>query len=121
MFPGEHLVEGAIREVFEETGVRTRFESLTCFRHWHEYRFGKSDIYFVCRLSPLSESISRQVEEIDECRWMPVEEYLAADNVSPFNKRIVRAAMDSTGVEPTPMEGYDDHSRFEFFGPGEPP
>ena len=120
LHPGEHLVDGVIREIKEETGVRTKFESVVCFRHWHGYRFGKSDIYFVCRLSPLSESISRQVEEIDECRWMPVEEYLAADNVSPFNKRIVRAAMDGKGVEPSPMEGYDDHSRFEFFVPGEP-
>jgi 8-oxo-dGTP pyrophosphatase MutT (NUDIX family) len=120
LHPGEHLVDGVVREIKEETGVHTRFESVVCFRHWHGYRFGKSDIYFVCRLSPLSESISRQVEEIDECRWMPVREYLAADNVSPFNKRIVRAAMDSNGVAPTPMDGYDDHSRFEFFVPERP-
>jgi 8-oxo-dGTP pyrophosphatase MutT (NUDIX family) len=120
LHPGEHLVDGVVREIAEETGVRTKFESVVCFRHWHDYRFGKSDIYFVCRLSPLSDSISRQVEEIDECRWMPVQEYLAADNVSTFNKRIVRAAMDSNGVAPTPMDGYDDHSRFEFFVPEHP-
>ena len=120
LHPGEHLVDGVIREVREETGICTKFESAVCFRHWHGYRFGKSDIYFVCRLSPLSESISRQVEEIDECLWMPVEEYLADHGVSPFNKRIVRSAMDSAGVEPTCMEGYDDRSRFEFFVPGRP-
>jgi len=120
LHPDEHLVNGVIREVREETGVQTKFESVVCFRHWHDYRFGKSDIYFVCRLSPLSESISRQVEEIDECLWMPVREYLAADNVSPFNKRIVRAAMDSKGMESASMEGYDDRSRFEFFVPVDP-
>ena len=54
---GEHLVDAIVREVLEETGVETKFESLVCFRHWHGYRYGKSDIYFVCRLAPLSLSL----------------------------------------------------------------
>ena len=45
---GEHLADAVVREVLEETGVRTRFDALVCFRHWHGYRYGKSDIYFVC-------------------------------------------------------------------------
>ena len=73
LHPGEHLVDGAVREVLEETGVHARFESLACFRHWHGYRYDKSDIYFVCRLSALSMEITRQEEEIAECLWMPVE------------------------------------------------
>ena len=72
---GEHLAEGVVREVLEETGVRARFDALVCFRHWHGYRYGKSDIYFVCRLSPLSKEITIQEEEIAECLWMPVEAY----------------------------------------------
>ena len=35
-------------------------------RHWHGYRYGKSDIYFVCRLSALSEEVTMQAEEIEE-------------------------------------------------------
>src|ERR1043165_8546253 len=69
---GEHLVDGVIREVLEETGVQTTFEGLVCFRHWHGYRYGKSDIYFVCRLSPLSQDLTMQEEEIEELLWMPV-------------------------------------------------
>ena len=114
---GEHLVEGVIREVLEETGVRARFDSLVCFRHWHGYRHGKSDIYFVCRLSPLSEEVNMQAEEIEECRWMPVEEYLGSEFVSVFNKRIVEAALSSPGVAPTEIEGYADPSKYEFFMP----
>ena len=114
---GEHLVEGVIREVLEETGVRAQFESLICFRHWHGYRHGKSDIYFVCRLSPLSEAVSVQAEEIEECAWMPVEEYLNSELVSVFNKRIVQAALESPGVAPTEIEGYADPSKYEFFMP----
>ena len=61
LHPGEHLVDGAVREVLEETGVHARFESLACLRHWdwHGYRYDKSDIYFVCLLSALSTEITR--------------------------------------------------------------
>lgn len=117
LLPGEHLVDGVIREVFEETGVRAKFESLACLRHWHGYRYGKSDIYFVCRLSPLSREITMQEEELEAALWMPVDEYLNADNVHAFNKTIVSAALNSPGVVPGFIEGYGDPKQFEFFLP----
>ncbi len=116
---GEHLADAVVREVREETGVETRFDALVCFRHWHGYRYGKSDIYFVCRLFPMSTKISIQEEEIAECIWMPVEEYLSAEQVSEFNKEIVRTARQSPGVVPTETEGYADPARYEFFMPAE--
>jgi len=115
--PGEHLVDAVLREVLEETGVNAKFESLVCFRHWHGYRYGKSDIYFVCRLSPLSQDVTMQAEEIEECFWMPVDDYFASDLVSVFNKRIVRAALRSPGVTPEWIDGYGDPARYEFFMP----
>ena len=114
---GEHLQGAVVREVFEETGVRTEFCALVCFRHWHGYRYGKSDIYFVCRLRPLSDRIVIQEEEIAECLWMPVEEYLGAEQISTFNKEIVRAARDSVGGVPRQGEGYGEGDRYEFFMP----
>jgi len=117
LHPGEHIVDGVIREVLEETGVQTQFESVVCFRHWHGYRYGKSDIYFICRLSSLSESISRQEDEIEECLWMPVEDYLASEYVAPFNKQIVQAALESPGVHPISIDGYKDPHLREFFFP----
>jgi 8-oxo-dGTP pyrophosphatase MutT (NUDIX family) len=102
---GEHLVDGVIREIREETGISARFESLVCFRHWHGYRFGKSDIYFVCRLAPLTHEIQIQEDEIAECLWMPVQDYLANENVGIFNKRIVEAALDGRNhLVPTLIE-----------------
>jgi 8-oxo-dGTP pyrophosphatase MutT (NUDIX family) len=119
--PAEHLAECVVREVLEETGVETRFDALVCFRHWHGYRYGKSDIYFVCRLRPLSRQITICEREIAESRWMPVAEYLADDNVSDFNKRIVAAARDSPGIKLVDgIDGYDDPSRYEFFLPEGP-
>ncbi len=118
---GEHLAECVRREVREETGVETEFESLVCFRHWHGYRYGKSDIYFVCRLRPLTYEIRRQQSEIAEAVWMPVQEYLESDSVSTFNKEIVRAALQSPGVAPTYIDGYSDPERHEIFMPVDPP
>ena len=117
LHPGEHLVDAVLREVLEETGVRARFEALVCFRHWHGYRYGKSDIYFVCRLSPLSQDVTMQAEEIEECFWMPLADYFDSDLVSVFNKRIVRAALASPGITPEWIDGYGDPARYEFFMP----
>jgi len=116
--PEEHLAVGVVREVFEETGVPTRFDGLVCFRHWHGYRYDKSDIYFVCRLKPLHQIIKMQTSEIEECLWMPVSTYMASDNVSQFNKLIVQAAVDHEGLQETWVDGYGNPDRYEFFMPG---
>ena len=117
LHPGEHIADCVQREVFEETGVRAKFEKLVCFRHWHGYRYDKSDIYFVCRLSPLTEAIAIQAEEIEECHWLPISEYLSSDSVSTFNKHIVKAALESPGVVHTEIKGYSDPKRHEIFMP----
>lgn len=116
LLPGEHLADAVVREVLEETGVHTRFDALVCFRHWHGYRYGKSDIYFVCRLHPLSQQITMQESEIEDCRWMPVDDFLASPEVSVFNQSIVRAALHSPGVAPCQIPGFNDGTR-EFFMP----
>lgn len=114
---GEHLEQGVIREVYEETGIQTRFDGLVCLRNLHGYRYGKSDIYFVCRLTPLTHEISIQPEEIEECFWMPLNEYLNADTVGTFNKRIVEAALQSPGLVPTFIEGHRTPEEQETFMP----
>jgi 8-oxo-dGTP pyrophosphatase MutT (NUDIX family) len=112
---GEHLEDAVVREVLEETGIETRFESIVCFRHWHGYRYGKSDIYFVCRLRPVSESITMQSEELQECLWMPVEDFLGREDISEFTKWIVRAGMAAPGFVHATVEGFSDSTRREFF------
>ena len=115
--PGEHLEDCIVREILEETGVQTCFDALVCFRHWHGYRYDKSDIYFVCRLTPLSHELTVQEEEIEECHWMPVQDYMDSEYVSIFNKQIVEAALNSAGVSPTFIEGYSDPEKHEIFMP----
>jgi 8-oxo-dGTP pyrophosphatase MutT (NUDIX family) len=117
LHPGEHLADCVVREILEETGIETEFDALVCFRHWHGYRYGKSDIYFVCRLHPKSHDVTMQLEEIEECLWMPVQEYLDSEFVHTFNRTIVQAALNSKGVVPTPIEGYTTPETHEVFMP----
>ena len=118
LHPGEHLAEAVEREVLEETGVRAEFQSIACFRHWHGYRYGKSDIYFVGRLRPLSREITMQADEIQECLWLPVDDFLSREDISNFNKQIVRAALESEGVVQSFIEGFGGPDTREYFMPG---
>ena len=130
--PGEHIAEAAIREVKEETGIDTEFVSIVCFRHWHGYRHGKSDIYFVTRLRPLSFAITLDPDEIAECLWMPVDEYLSNPDTHLFNRKIVQSALDLEAaassdhsapcsvLRPEPIPDYGTPETHELFFPGPP-
>ena len=57
-------------------------------------------------------------EEIAECRWMSLRDFFApATGIHQFNKSIVRAALESPGVSPAMVTGYEDRQRFEFMMP----
>ncbi len=117
LHPNENLAEAVEREVLEETGVKAEFETIACFRHWHGYRYGKSDIYFVSRLRPLSREITMQADEIQECLWLPVDDFLSRDDISNFNKQIVRAALESEGVVQSFIPGFGGPDTREYFMP----
>lgn len=69
---GEDLIDTAQREVLEETGVECEFVSLLAFRHQHNYRFGCSDIYFICVMRPITQEIKPCPREVSDCQWMDV-------------------------------------------------
>ncbi|KAI5674690.1 hypothetical protein M9H77_15054 [Catharanthus roseus] len=78
---GEDIFDGAIREVKEETQIDTEFVELLAFRQTHKTLFGKSELYFLCVLRPLSFNIKKQDLEIEAAQWMPLEEYAAQPSV----------------------------------------
>ncbi|AZF64118.1 hypothetical protein [Pseudomonas sp. LBUM920] len=46
------------REVLEETGIESKCESTVAFTRKHSYQFGKSNISFICRMTPLAQRIN---------------------------------------------------------------
>jgi len=80
----------AVREVKEETGIETEFDSIVAFRHWHKANFGCSDVYIVCHLRPVSSDVTICQREIKDCKWMPIKEYLEHQDVHNLNKWWVR-------------------------------
>ncbi len=72
MYIGEDIWETAIRETYEETGVKSEFVAMLCFRHMHGYRWGIDDLYFACLLRPLNTDINISPSEIADAKWMDV-------------------------------------------------
>ena len=86
----EDLVDAAIREVVEETNIKTRFESVISFRHAHGAAFGCSDLYIVMKLIPESEEITKCDREIAQCIWMDLETYMNHPRVHQTNRNFVQ-------------------------------
>ncbi|XP_048257212.1 nudix hydrolase 8-like [Haliotis rufescens] len=92
---GEDIGETAKREVFEETGIECDFESVLTFRHQHNYRYGCSDIYFVCVMRPRSDDLKPCKHEIAKCQWMDLDEYINHKEMSVGNRHIAQCYKDS--------------------------
>ncbi|KAL7597972.1 hypothetical protein Lser_V15G20892 [Lactuca serriola] len=74
---GEDISVGVVREVKEETGIDTEFVEVLAFSQEHNVFFGKSELFFMCMMRPLSYDILVQETEIEAAKWMPLEEYAA--------------------------------------------
>uniref|UniRef100_A0A1A7WLB7 Nucleoside diphosphate-linked moiety X motif 6 n=2 Tax=Iconisemion striatum TaxID=60296 RepID=A0A1A7WLB7_9TELE len=90
--PGENIGVTAVREVFEETGVRSEFRSLLSIRQQHNHpgAFGMSDMYIICRLSPLTYDINFCTQECLRCEWLEVSELARTSSTTPITSRIAR-------------------------------
>ncbi|KAM4555537.1 nucleoside diphosphate-linked moiety X motif 6 [Odontesthes bonariensis] len=90
--PGENIGATAVREVFEETGVRSEFRSLLSIRQQHNHpgAFGMSDMYIICRLSPLTYDINFCTQECLRCEWLDLSELAKTSSTTPITTRIAR-------------------------------
>ena len=74
---GEYLSEASVREVLEETGIKTNFVGLLGLREKKNYKFGRNDIYFVCLLEKINDDdIDQCPEEIAQCEWLPIADFV---------------------------------------------
>ncbi|XP_010538454.1 PREDICTED: nudix hydrolase 2 [Tarenaya hassleriana] len=114
---GEDISVAAVREVKEETGIDTEFVEVLAFRQSHKIFFGKSDLFFLCMLKPLTSEIQAQESEIEAAEWMPWDEYVNQPLVQSHElwRYIVQIChaktnKDYTGFTPVPVSVPDQPS-----------
>lgn len=87
-----YVGDTAVREVFEETGIKSEFKSLLSVRQQHTNpgAFGKSDMYIVCRLKPYSFTINFCQQECLRCEWMDLSDLVKTEDATPITSRVAR-------------------------------
>ncbi|GAB0189388.1 nucleoside diphosphate-linked moiety X motif 6 [Grus japonensis] len=90
--PGEDIGDTAVREVFEETGIKSEFKSILSIRQQHKQpgAFGKSDMYIICRLEPSSFNISFCQQECLRCEWMDLDELARTKHATPITSSVAK-------------------------------
>ncbi|KAG6413894.1 hypothetical protein SASPL_126609 [Salvia splendens] len=111
----EELFSGAVREVKEETGIDTEFMELVAFRHVHRVAFEKSDLLFVCMLKPLSLEIQIDENEIEDAKWISVDELLSQQfyKEDEMLKRVMEICMAANDKKYSGFEAHRVVSKFD--------
>ncbi len=94
--PGESLEQAVVREVLEETGVRTRVGRLVLSRH-KVLDATESDAYFAFLLDFVSGRAEARLPEIVEVREPSVEEALTGGWISDLSRLAIRVAASGLG------------------------
>ncbi|XP_051474601.1 nucleoside diphosphate-linked moiety X motif 6 isoform X2 [Apus apus] len=89
--PGEDI-DTAVREVFEETGIKSEFKSILSIRQQHKHpgAFGKSDMYIICRLEPSSFNINFCQQECLRCEWMDLDQLARTKDTTPITSNVAK-------------------------------
>jgi 8-oxo-dGTP diphosphatase len=94
--PNESITTALAREVYEETGVKVSFESITNLGHFTRSQFGESNLYIVCTAKALSKEINIiDKEEIMEARWIDIDEFVTLEDTNNYNKKIIDTVLKS--------------------------
>ncbi len=92
---GETIIEGVIREVFEETGMKVEAEGILGVRTMVRNHDKLTDLYCVvkCRLLSEPEPLVPQPSEIKEVSWIPISECFSNPDILDYSKVIIRKAL----------------------------
>lgn len=114
---GERIQHSIQREVFEETGIESIFESIVGFTTKHPHQLGKSNLHFICRMKALTQAISiLDTAEIEDAKWVPLTSYISEPGNSLTDRQMVSTVAYSKGLTATDFSGnIEPHKRAEIF------
>eukprot|EP00250_Pteridium_aquilinum_P019923 c24625_g4_i1 orf=77-964(+) len=104
---GENVRDAVTRRVREETGIETEFCEVFGVRQAHDQAFGKSDLFFLCKLRLLSlQEIVIQESKVATAKWMHLNEFRSQpfNSASTFLTRVADIATASLAGE---YKGFD--------------
>lgn len=120
--PKEDISVAAAREVWEETGIKAKFQRLCTIQENHEVRGpgreGSTDLYCIAWLTPeVSGAVPvAQESEIAACQWIDFEDLLAQP---VYSGGIMRQALESAlCVAQGSAEGFQSETLAMTFRPG---
>ena len=76
--------------------IFAEFQSIVAFRQQHRLTnyYDLSDLYFICRLKPVTFDINPCQDEIRKCQWMKLEELAVSKEATPLSHRAARLLME---------------------------
>ena len=91
---GEDFHIAAIREVYEETKVQTKYNRLVSMRHSHGSQFGRSNLYVLCLLDAITTEI--QIDsEIEDAKWEDLTTFRSNYNLTPMVQFVTDLVINS--------------------------
>ena len=70
------------------------FQSVLAFRQLHNMpAFGNSDLYFICRMKPLTFDIDYCRNECSDCRWLPLSDLATDPDSTHLSRRVAELAL----------------------------
>ena len=89
----------------------SEFQGILTLRQQHDHpgAFGRSDIFFVCHMTPLTFDLSPCVHEIEACAWMTLDDLAKNVQTSAITLRIVQLAKLGlkNGFSEVDLTGYE--------------
>jgi ADP-ribose/NAD+ diphosphatase len=100
---GEYIEDAAVREVYEETGLRVKFVSILGYGNRTSVKYGRNELFFICHMRLVDETrpnaITLQDGELKEARWFDVKEIFADQRMlKGLQKKCLNSAINRRGM-----------------------